>query len=111
MAQVHLAFFVSRFSRHTPRRIEALQEALSQLDEEVRLDVFYIEDRPPLAEQERVYVTPTLLRLAPAPRERVVGWLEDVWATLEALRLRKKESPLVSPSSSPEGPHNGFRAD
>ncbi len=50
-------------------------------------------ERPDLAEAAGVWVTPTLVREAPAPRLFVVGDLADTPHVLEALRLSGATQP------------------
>ena len=51
------------------------------------VDVFR---HPELALTDEVFLTPTLVRLAPAPVRRIVGSLSDTLAVLQALGLEKR---------------------
>lgn len=55
----------------------------------VIVDVF---DRPDLALEDRVYVTPILVRLGPLPECRIVGRLSDRGAVLQLLGVDKLPS-------------------
>jgi circadian clock protein KaiB len=51
------------------------------------VDVFR---QPERALADEIYMTPTLVRLAPAPVRRIVGSLSDTLAVLQALGLEKR---------------------
>jgi circadian clock protein KaiB len=51
------------------------------------VDVFR---HPERALADEIYMTPTLVRLAPAPVRRIVGSLSDAPAVLQALGLEKR---------------------
>lgn len=52
------------------------------------VDVF---KAPQRALEDRILMTPTLLKLAPAPQQRIVGTLGDTPTVLEALALEARE--------------------
>jgi len=51
------------------------------------VDVF---QTPKRALEDRILMTPTLLKLAPAPQRRIVGTLKDTSTVLEALALEAR---------------------
>lgn len=57
------------------------------VDERVEAQVVDVAQEPERADADRVLLTPTLLRLAPAPPRRVVGDLGDRGRVAEALGL------------------------
>ena len=63
------------------------QEHLAGRHEIDVVDVFRHPDR---ALADEIYMTPTLVRLAPAPVRRIVGSLSDTPAVLQALGLEKR---------------------
>ena len=72
-------------SRRAVANLRALCEASVCGDYEVEVvDVFH---RPDRAEVARVMVTPTVIKLAPLPRRRVLGDLSDDRAAAAALGL------------------------
>jgi circadian clock protein KaiB len=72
-------------SRQAVANLRALFEArLAGLYE---LEVVDVLERPDLAEDDRIIATPTVIRLAPPPRRRVVGDLSESGATATALDL------------------------
>ena len=63
------------------------QEHLADRHEIEVVDVFR---HPERALADEIYMTPTLVRLAPAPFRRIVGSLSDTLAVLQALGLEKR---------------------
>ncbi|EWM19151.1 circadian clock KaiB family protein [Kutzneria sp. 744] len=59
----------------------------SRLPGRYQIDVVDVTDQPDLAEEERVLATPTVIRMAPLPRRRVIGDLSDHRRTALALGL------------------------
>ena len=59
--------------------------------ERVELNVIDTQERPDLAEQERVLATPALVRHLPLPRRKIIGDLSDWEAVLRALDLEGTE--------------------
>lgn len=55
---------------------------------EYELEVLEVVEHAQAAEDDRVMLTPTLIRLSPAPRLRVAGDLSDARAALDGLGLR-----------------------
>lgn len=53
------------------------------------VDVF---ERPELALEDQVYVTPMLVRVSPPPRCRIIGSLSDRAAVLQLLRVEASGS-------------------
>jgi circadian clock protein KaiB len=61
------------------------------------VDVFLEPDR---ALADRIFMTPTLLKLTPAPSRKIVGTLSDTAALMQALELPEID-PSVSISARP----------
>jgi circadian clock protein KaiB len=53
----------------------------------VELSIINVHESPALAETFKVMITPTLIKLSPAPELRIVGDLSDRGAVLKALAL------------------------
>jgi circadian clock protein KaiB len=64
-------------------RLRSLCE--SRVPGRYRLEVIDVAERPDLAEEERIVVTPTVVRRAPFPERRVMGDLSDDIRTAAAL--------------------------
>lgn len=58
-----------------------------------RIELVDVLREPHLALAESIIVTPTLLRLSPAPPLQIIGDLSDEAETLRALGLPQNESP------------------
>ena len=60
-----------------------------------RLKVIDVTEQPGVAEEERILATPTVVRVAPLPKQRVIGDLSDHRRT--ALALGLSEVPASTP--------------
>ncbi len=66
--------------------VRALCEALAPAPCEV--EVVDVLERPALADEDGIVVTPTLIKRGPGPSRRVFGDLGDTGEVVDALRLR-----------------------
>jgi circadian clock protein KaiB len=77
-------------SRHTPESA-AVEANLRRVCDEVGLvyevEVLDVREHPERADEDRIVLTPTLLRVTP-PRLRVAGDLSDIEAAMDGLGLR-----------------------
>lgn len=78
-------------ARATVANLRALCQASVGDDHEI--EVVDVLDQPALAEEERILATPTVVRVAPLPRRRVVGDLSDHRAVAVALDLPQPRHP------------------
>lgn len=69
-----LLLFVDGEDKNTTK---AAKKVLDLMSDECRLQIVDVNDDPDLAEVTGVSETPTLIRLAPDPRRRVVGDLSN----------------------------------
>jgi circadian clock protein KaiB len=51
------------------------------------LEVIDVVERPDLAEDDRIFATPAVIRMTPLPQRRVIGDLSDARLTATALEL------------------------
>lgn len=58
------------------------------LPDQCEIEIVDVLERPELAEQERVLVTPTLDKVLPLPARRIIGDLSDADAVVRGLGLR-----------------------
>jgi len=65
----------------------------SRLPGGYELEVLDATEQPGLAEQERILATPTVVRLAPLPQQRVIGDLSDHQRAAYALGLPERPGP------------------
>ena len=81
----------------TPRARAAVGDlravCLASVGDDHGIQVIDVVDQPALAEEERILATPTVLRLVPLPRLRVVGDLSDHRAVALALELPQPGNP------------------
>ena len=72
-------------SRQAADNLRALcEERVAGLYE---LEVIDVLERPDLAEEDRIFATPTAIRLVPLPQRRVIGDLSDLNLAATALDL------------------------
>lgn len=74
MNSIQLQLYItgqSTFSRLALTRLEALINRYPEFDFD--LDVIDVLEAPHRAAEEKVIATPTLIKIAPAPRARVIG--------------------------------------
>jgi circadian clock protein KaiB len=78
-------------SREAVTNLRALCEArVAGLYE---LEIVDVVERPDLAEDDRIIATPTVIKLAPLPRRRVIGDLSDSSLAASALDLPDSQAP------------------
>lgn len=76
----------------TPRAERAISNLRQICEKELRdqyeLVIIDVLENPQLAEQEKIMVTPTLVRELPPPRRRIIGDLTDTARVLLGLNLQ-----------------------
>ena len=77
-------------SRQAVANLRALCEA--RVANNYEIEVVDVLERPDLAEEDRVIATPTVIRLAPLPRRRVIGDLPDPSLVATALDLPETQA-------------------
>lgn len=77
-------------SRQAVASLRALCEA--RVAGHYELEVIDVRERPDLAEDDRVIATPTVIKLAPLPRQRVIGDLSDPGLAATALDLPDRQA-------------------
>lgn len=65
----------------------------SRLKDDYELEIVDVAEQPHLAETERIFATPTVIRLAPAPQVRIIGDLSDHHRAALFLGLPQAGSP------------------
>lgn len=80
--------YVTGQSPRSERAIANLRHLCeSVLETPYELTVIDVLEQPHLAEQERVFVTPTLVKQVPPPARRVLGDLSDAQGILRGLQV------------------------
>lgn len=87
---IKLRLFVSDKSKSAIRAIANLRAVCDdpavKRDHDIDLEIIDVNESPQLAEQEKILVTPTLLKKLPLPMRRVIGDLsneQDILVMLE----------------------------
>jgi circadian clock protein KaiB len=78
-------------STHAVENMERLLR--EELAGDYAFEVIDVLERPDLAEQDRIFATPALVRLSPPPVRKLIGDLSDRGLVLASLRLGR-EAPL-----------------
>lgn len=84
-----LRLFVVGASPRSDRAVHNLERLCRGQD--VELEVVDVLEHPDVAERERIFVTPTLIRLEPLPMRRIVGDLSDARQVRVGLDLPLEE--------------------
>ena len=78
-------------SGHTPNSERAVANLRRICDEHFNgdcdLDVIDVLQRPEVAEEQRIFATPTLVKESPVPSRRVIGDLTEISKVLSGLDL------------------------
>ena len=77
--------------RETRNSIKLLNDLMAILEKELEepysLEVIDVLDHPQKAIDDKIFVTPTLLKVDPPPIKKIIGNLSDVERVLETLGL------------------------
>lgn len=85
---VHLRLYITGRTGRSEAAVANLQRICDQvLPDGCDIEIVDVLDRPELAEEERVLVTPTLDKLLPLPVRRIIGDLSDDEAVIRGLGL------------------------
>ncbi len=80
---------------HTPKAITAftnLKKICEQyLDGQYEIEIIDLLDNPQLAQQDKIFALPTLVRKIPRPFKQIIGDLSNPEKILVGLELRKGE--------------------
>jgi len=83
-----LRLFVSGFTPRSQRAIGNLQQICTRhLEGRYRIEVIDLYKSPGLAHDEQIIAAPTLLRVSPLPRRRIIGDLSQLDKVLHALDI------------------------
>lgn len=89
MAGLVLHLYVAGGTASARAAVAALERLRRDLDEPCEVRIVDVLAEPDVAARDRVVVTPTLVRLSPLPRRRVVGDLENPEEVLRGLDLHE----------------------
>ena len=78
----------------TPKAIKAEEDLRTTLDnqykDEYTLEVVDVLENPALAENDKIFATPTVIKHLPAPIKKIIGDLSDKEKVLLGLDLKEK---------------------
>lgn len=89
MKNTKLTLYIAGSSSRSIQAIENLRALCAGADgaDSIEYEVVDILEHPELAEQEKVFATPMLVKTSPPPRRRLVGDLNDRTAVKQRLNL------------------------
>ena len=84
--EVILKLFVAGKTSRSREAVESIKNAFDvRLSESGNLEVIDVLEKPQRAQEERILVTPTLIRLLPTPVRRLIGDFSDGKKALDLL--------------------------
>jgi circadian clock protein KaiB len=87
-SELRLKLFIAGDSPRAREAAANLARAVLELSESAaHVETVDVLEQPDVADEYRVLTTPTVVRVAPAPRRRVTGDLRDTAQVLAALNL------------------------
>lgn len=97
MKAVRLRLYIGGESPRAIRAASNLRRLCSQLlGDDWELEVIDVVDRPDLADEARIFATPTVVKLTPAPIRRAIGDLSDIQRLAAALDLEVPSDEEIS---------------
>ena len=92
MTGFRLRLFVAGRTPRAETAVDNLRELCERQlgDGSYKLEIIDVLENPELAEEERILMTPTLVKSVPLPVRRIVGDLSDAEAVARALGFRKQ---------------------
>ena len=91
--QYHLKLYVTGKTPRSQRAIANLQRFCDlELPNQHQIAIVDVLEQPQLAEEEKILITPTLVKEMPLPCERIIGDLSNTEVILFALNIPSKAS-------------------
>ncbi|WP_199248142.1 circadian clock KaiB family protein [[Phormidium] sp. ETS-05] len=88
---------------NTPRSQRAIANILricqEELSEQYQVEIVDVLEQPEMAEQEKILVTPTLIKQLPPPIQRIIGDMSNTDTLLLGLDLVPNQDPRNSSPS------------
>lgn len=96
-SRMELRLYLAGMTPRSHRALANLTELFRSMGYEDRYDLEIVDvlERPDLAEQDQITVTPTLVRRRPLPVRRLLGDLSDGQAVAFGLDLHDHAEPLT----------------
>jgi circadian clock protein KaiB len=87
-----LKLYITGNSTKSQRAIaNLLRICREQLDEQYSIEIIDVLEQPHLAEEEKILVTPTLIKQLPPPLQRIIGDMSNTQKVLLGLDLIARE--------------------
>ncbi len=83
-----LKLYVTGDTPRTERAISSMRRVCETMLDDYELIIIDVLEQPELAEDEKIMVTPTLVRELPPPRRRIIGDLTDNAKVLMGLNIQ-----------------------
>lgn len=88
MSACRLKLYITGDTARSHKAIKNLQHLCDNLlDVECEVVVIDVLERPQLAEDDRIFATPTLIKEMPPPLRRIIGDLSDLESVINGLEL------------------------
>lgn len=90
MKQYVMTLFVAGDSSRSERAIHNLMQLCeNDMPDDYEVTIIDVLEQPSIAEDEKIMVTPTLIKLAPLPLRRIIGDLSDPNKVLKILGVKQ----------------------
>jgi circadian clock protein KaiB len=90
-----LKLYVTGDTPRTERAISSMRRVCETMLDDYELIIIDVLEQPELAEDEKIMVTPTLVRELPPPRRRIIGDLTDNAKVLMGLNIQSNTQPNI----------------
>ncbi len=92
MSKYHLKLYITGNTLKSQRAIANLfRICREELNDQYTLEIVDVLEQPQLAEQEKILVTPTLIKQLPPPLQRIIGDMSNTQKVLLGLDLIPSE--------------------
>lgn len=100
MEKYILKLYISGRTANSIHAIQNLRKICrNKKNKEFELIIIDVLEEPGLAEREKIFATPTLIRYLPPPRRRLVGDLSDIERVIKELGLYARSKEEVNHDS------------
>ncbi len=88
MEKTNLILYISGSSYRTQNAIDSLQSLVSDCGNAIAYQIVDVTEEPEVAEREKVFATPMLVKANPPPQRRIIGDLNDKDLVLSKLDIK-----------------------
>lgn len=90
MSKFQLNLYVAGKTTRSEQAIANLYRTCEDVMDDCEIKIIDVLDQPELAEKNKILATPTLVKLTPLPRRRIIGDLSDVKRVSAMLGLKSR---------------------